>query len=104
MSRYVEIYGSRYPAVWSICPCCNGEGKSSAYLGSFTSSEFDEAFDFEEQDAYFKGDYDRTCENCRGQGKVLEPDWERCNKQQREELTGIAEDRKTAEWERRMGC
>jgi RecJ-like exonuclease len=58
------------PTKWTICGACNGEGKSSAYLGSFTASEFHEAFDDEEADAYFSGAYDRACEECDGDGKV----------------------------------
>jgi hypothetical protein len=55
---------------WRICPRCEGEGTSSAYLGDYTAEEFNEAFDPEEQERYFEGGYDRTCEQCNGTGKV----------------------------------
>lgn len=104
MRHYVEIYGDKYPATWAICPCCDGEGKSSAHLGSFTMSEFDEQFDLEEQENYFNGDYDKTCAECKGSGKVLEPIWEILTKEQQDTLMGIEEDKRTADYERRMGC
>jgi hypothetical protein len=67
-------------APWIICPCCRGEGKSSAYLGSYSREEFEREFDYEEQEAYFNGDYDRTCDTCHGSGKVrdepFDPAWE----------------------------
>ena len=57
------------PTKWAICDSCRGEGKSSAYLGAFTSSEWaDEDQDFQED--YMAGRYDRTCEECHGSGKV----------------------------------
>lgn len=58
---------------WEICDSCEGDGKSSAYLGSFTRDEFDEHFDAEEADDYFAGRYDRRCEDCDGSGKVQTP-------------------------------
>lgn len=59
----------RHP--WMICPECEGEGRSSAYLGSFTQEEFEETFDdAESQEAYFSGAYDKPCKPCRGTGKV----------------------------------
>lgn len=36
---------------WIICPTCSGDGKHSQHLGSYTQSEFDGAFDPDEQDA-----------------------------------------------------
>lgn len=57
-------------AKWKICPRCEGEGKSSAYLGAYTAEEFQEAFDAEEQEDYIAGRYDGACEQCGGSGKV----------------------------------
>lgn len=58
---------------WIICPVCEGEGKSSAYLGDFTMSDFRETFeDEDDQQAYFDGAYDRTCDVCCGSGKIRE--------------------------------
>jgi hypothetical protein len=51
------------------CTICQGKGKSSAYLGAYTASEFDEAFGTDEEKAdYFSGYYDRPCERCKGTG------------------------------------
>lgn len=68
------------PAVWEICGGCDGEGKSSAHLGCFTASEFEEAFDSpNDQDAYFNGAYDRQCTTCGGSGKIKIIDRDRMN-------------------------
>jgi len=58
------------PTRWEICSHCDGEGHNARHLGAYTREEFDESFDYDEQEAYFRGDYDRTCEHCRGSGKV----------------------------------
>jgi hypothetical protein len=55
---------------WQICPRCEGEGKSSAYLGAFSAEEFHDQFNDDEADDYIAGRYDRTCEMCGGSGKV----------------------------------
>lgn len=57
------------PASWHICDNCHGDGKSSAYLGSFTMEQMNEDPDF--ADEYMNGGYDKTCTNCGGSGKVL---------------------------------
>jgi hypothetical protein len=97
------------PTKWEICPQCHGEGKSSAYLGSFTYAEFDERFEtLEEQDYYFNGGYDKTCGHCQGTGKVRVLDESRCTPEELEEYrfqefwrrSGEAE----AEAERRFGA
>lgn len=69
-----------YPTRWVICGCCEGEGRSSAHLGDFSSEQLAEDPDFAE--AYFDGDYDRTCDECRGSGKVREVDIERLTPEQ----------------------
>lgn len=65
------------PAEWVICDCCNGEGKSSAYLGAYTASEWAEQGEDFHRD-YMEGFYDRACDSCKGTGKQLIPDIERC--------------------------
>lgn len=56
---------------FEICQICDGHGKHSQHLGSFTKDEFDQAFDDEEsRQNYFDGAYDRPCEPCKGSGKV----------------------------------
>jgi len=58
---------------WRICPRCEGEGTSSAYLGAFTADEMaEQGEDFRED--YIAGRYDRTCEKCLGTGKVNRED------------------------------
>lgn len=97
------------PTKWEICPHCLGEGKSSAYLGSFTSDEFDERFEtLEEQDAYFNGCYDRTCGHCQGTGKVKVLDESRCIPEELEEYRRQEYWKRSAEAEaeaeRRLGA
>lgn len=99
------------PAKWIICEDCNGTGGSSAYLGAYTSSEWHEQ-DAEFRDNYMAGRYDRTCECCRGTGKVLTlDDNATLTPEQSRALEGAEEDaRINAEIdaehaaERRMGC
>jgi hypothetical protein len=67
---------TQLPATWVICGECDGEGKSSAHLGSFSMSDLREDQDF--ADDYFAGRYDRACQCCKGAGKVLVVDRERC--------------------------
>lgn len=56
---------------WVICPTCEGDGHHSRHLGSYTQSEFYEAFDDEEsRQMYFNGGYDKTCHTCEGSGKI----------------------------------
>lgn len=95
------------PFNYEICPCCNGHGKSSAYLGAYTRSEMDEqGSDFLE--AYMAGEYDRRCNECDGDGKVKVADTSRMTPEQVKQLE--EDDRFEAEYqaeceaERRMGC
>ena len=64
-------------AAWIICPECEGEGKSSAYLGAYTAEEFAESFDADEAEEYFAGNYDRQCDCCGGTGKIKEDKYQR---------------------------
>lgn len=64
------------PFFWAICGQCQGEGKSSAYLGAFTSERMDEAGP-EFREDYISSAYDRTCETCGGSGKVKVVDQKR---------------------------
>jgi RecJ-like exonuclease len=56
------------PARYEVCSRCDGEGKSSAHLGSFSREDFDEDPDFAED--YMNGAYDIPCEKCKGQRVV----------------------------------
>lgn len=55
-----------------ICPCCEGVGSTSAWLGDVSDSLRE---DPEFADAYVAGAYDRPCEDCNGSGRqhVLKP-------------------------------
>jgi DnaJ-class molecular chaperone len=62
------------PTRWAICSACEGEGKSSAYLGAITQEDRERDWSPEEFEGYMNGDYDKTCEACQGTGKVREVD------------------------------
>ena len=67
------------PAKYEVCQNCNGEGKhvNRAIDGNGLSREdFDEDPDFEE--AYFRGDYDVPCDECKGRTTVLVVDEDAC--------------------------
>jgi len=69
------------PYKWEICSHCRGEGSSSAYLGAYTSDEWNQ-MDYEWQEDYIAGRFDHPCEHCEG-GKVRVPDMSRLTPQQR---------------------
>ena len=83
MTKFKMIGDVKIPAHWEICSACHAEGMSSAYLGVFTREEFDKEFDYEEQERYFAGEYDRPCDKCEGSGKVLEIDYDRLMPEQK---------------------
>src|ERR1700692_1203166 len=72
-------------APWIICPRGNADGKHSRGLGAFPMSEFNEQFAPDEQAEYFAGAYDRTCEPCKGSGKIRESQRYRHDQQLRHE-------------------
>lgn len=72
------------PAKWIICSHCEGAGKSSSYLGAYTSDEWNELDDDFHAD-YLAGHYDRACEYCDGLGRVLVADRSKMSKDQRRE-------------------
>lgn len=67
-----------FPAKWSVCPCCNGEGKTAfghhnSNAIAWTQSEWEqEDWDFRED--YMSGAYDRQCPECKGRTTILELD------------------------------
>ena len=75
-SKAIKLYtdeGDEYtvlaPMKWEICCECDGEGRHSHALGSFTGSEWaEESPEFRED--YMNGQYDRRCDHCNGTGKV----------------------------------
>lgn len=95
------------PTRWVICGCCEGSGKSSAYLGAFTCNDMAEAGP-EFHDDYMAGRYDRACDACEGAGKVQVADYSKMSKADRDEYRAQCRaDREVdAEhaMERRYGC
>lgn len=80
MARELMIYndegeGERLPVKWEICSHCEGEGRSSSYLGAFTQDEAQEDPEFFED--YMAGHYDRACDCCGGSGKIAVPNYKR---------------------------
>lgn len=64
--RVVEL-----PAKKAVCPKCEGHGSvlnPSIAEHAYTASEFEESFDEEEREHYFRhgGMYDVTCPKCQG--------------------------------------
>lgn len=56
------------PSKFEVCPTCEGRGKHvnrNIDGNGLTREDFEEDPDFEE--AYFRGDYDVSCEECDGQ-------------------------------------
>ena len=95
------------PSKWTICSACQGEGKSSAYLGAFTRDDLDQQGP-EWCEDYFAGRLDRACETCDGAGKVRVVDWSKLTKQQKADwnaqVRADREIRAEERMERMMGC
>ena len=88
------------PTRWAICPCCDGEGQSSAHLGSFTQSDIDQDPDFFAD--YKAGAYDRACDECNGSGKVKEVAIECLTEEQREQYDDACDYAREVAIENRM--
>lgn len=96
------------PTKWGICGTCSGNGKHSQHLGAYSQEEFDEAFDPEEAERYFRGDYDTRCDECDGTGKVQVVDESALSPEERIAFRKACADDRAYErecaMERRMGC
>ena len=71
------------PACFDVCDRCEGHGSHlNPSIGShaYTREEFEESFDEEQAEEYFKrgGIYDVTCEECRGARVVPVVDESKC--------------------------
>jgi hypothetical protein len=101
---------------WVICWHCEGHCKveNPAFSNGFTSSEWAE-MDDDGRDAYMRGDYDVTCDPCRGTGKVQVPNVAAMTfaekrvlaherREQRAEAEAERAIRAEVAAERRMGC
>jgi RecJ-like exonuclease len=89
------------PARFEICDECRGEGRHTNRNidgNGITASEWEEDWDDESREAYFRGDYDVDCEECDGSGKVLVPETENLTPKHREDLERYEE--RQAEWAR----
>lgn len=94
------------PTKWEICPTCRGKGTSSAYLGAFTGDDMREDPEFFED--YMNGNYDRSCDECDGTGKIEVIDTEKLDEKTLQLLIqqqlDDAKYRAEVEAERRMGA
>lgn len=84
VTRSGDEFEVELPSRKAVCPRCDGEGKHvnpSIDSHGITREEFDEDPDFEE--AYFRGDYDVTCYECKGANVVDEVDEDKLTKRQR---------------------
>lgn len=71
-----EDHVIQLPAKYEICSTCRGTGGHSLRFGAITQRDR-EQWDDDSFDAYMNGDYDETCDDCEGTGKVLVVDRER---------------------------
>lgn len=99
--------GESLPTHFELCPHCEGRGSSSAYLGAFTRSDFEEQGpDFFED--YMNGAYDQECPCCKGLRVIEVVSVDRLTPKQREAYE--AERQEEADYEaecrmeRLMGC
>jgi RecJ-like exonuclease len=95
------------PYKWEICSQCEGEGRSSAYLGAFTWDELHEQGDEFIED-YFAGNFDKSCGCCGGSGKITVADYGKMTEDQvkayEQQLQDDYEYEAMRNAERRMGC
>lgn len=101
----------KLPTKWAICSHCRGNGSSSAYLGAITASDrepggtWEDPEDFE---AYMNGEYDRSCDECGGSGKVRVVDHDQLSPNQAVALQAAQDEeddyQATVRAERRMGA
>jgi hypothetical protein len=101
-----DIIELEVPSKFEVCHGC-GKHVNRAIDGNGISREqFEGDPDFEE--AYFRGDYDVSCEDCCGQRVQLVADWakmdEETKKLYEEHLQGERQYRLEIEAERRMGA
>ncbi len=89
------------PAKWELCERCDGDGSVDhpAFSNGITSSEWEE-WDDDDRDNYMSGRYDVICPCCKGDGKVLVPDTDRCDPDDLKEYYDILEAQDMYEAER----
>jgi len=97
MKNKIEVHDELIiPARRELCPVCDGDRVSSAYLGEISMEENDEEW----LEAYFNGRFDRTCEECEGKGYVLVADYGAMTEKMANEYHEWLEDEHQARMER----
>lgn len=86
------------PHCWHICPACDGEGRSSAYLGVITREDADDEW----MEDYMSGRFDRACGECDGSGKVQRPNFAQMTQAQQAAWEQQEEDRAACAAEHRQ--
>lgn len=97
------------PAKWEVCGTCDGKGSHvnpSIDSHGLSREDFDEDPDFAE--AYWRGDYDQPCVECKGRTTVPAVDLDRCSETERRQVEEAIEAHYSylaeCEAERRMGA
>lgn len=68
------------PVKWAVCPVCEGRGthvNPAIDAGGLTAEDFADDPDFAE--GYMRGDYDQTCNHCKGRTTVQTTDEDACD-------------------------
>jgi len=105
------------PTRREVCPGCDGHGTRlcDGMRGhAYTAEEFEESFDDEQAEEYFKhgGRYDVTCSECQGERVIDAVDEDACVSDEDKatlalyhtKLDAEHRDRMEEEYERRLGC
>lgn len=111
----ITINDIEFPSKMEVCPECEGHGYTlvDGMKGHvYTTEEFNEAFDEEEAQEYFKrgGRYDQVCKTCNGKNVISVVDKASCSSEQLKALEKIEKDEEEEEYqqlcrmERMMGA
>ena len=91
----LDVHGNEceeeLPSYRIVCPRCEGYGthlNPSMASHAYSATEFDESFDDEQKDQYFKrgGRYDVQCEECQGEKVIDVPDEDACTTVEKKEI------------------
>ena len=105
------------PGKFEVCPHCDGHGthlREGMRGYAYTTEEFQDSFDDEEREEYFKhgGRYDVTCTECHGARVVAVVDEDACRTPEEKATLKLYEAKLEDDYayerecaaERRMGC